>query len=208
MAPESHCMSGNTCGCRMSWTCSWAVTVPWNNSKSDRVLQAMTPYTITPEVGAVSRCKAKAGLRRSPWGLHTRTRLSSLLRLNLVSSLMTTWLHSIAVQFPRAWHHSKRRRRCVGVNSSTRNGNHDPTCPSARCLRLVREDAVTPSEGATCASMAADEAVGCTRAFLTMWLSSQRLVCRERHETGLRINNISQIHWSQHILITQSERPN
>ncbi|GFT98171.1 e3 ubiquitin-protein ligase RNF13 [Trichonephila clavipes] len=50
----------------------------------------MAPHTITPAVGAVCRCKAKAGLRRSPRGLHTRTRLSSLLRMNLDSSLKTT----------------------------------------------------------------------------------------------------------------------
>ncbi|GFY08806.1 hypothetical protein TNCV_4659991 [Trichonephila clavipes] len=43
----------------------------------------MASYTITPAVGVVCRCKAKAGLRRSPRGLHTRARLSSLLRLNL-----------------------------------------------------------------------------------------------------------------------------
>ncbi|GFY07337.1 hypothetical protein TNCV_5085231 [Trichonephila clavipes] len=34
---------------------------------------------------------------------------------------------------------------------------------------MVRENTGAPSEGATCAWMAADEAVGCTRAFLTMW---------------------------------------
>ncbi|GFW66607.1 e3 ubiquitin-protein ligase RNF13 [Trichonephila clavipes] len=49
----------------------------------------MAPYTITPAVGALCRCKAKAGLRRSPRDLHTQTRLSSLLRLNLDSSLKT-----------------------------------------------------------------------------------------------------------------------
>ncbi|GFY12854.1 hypothetical protein TNCV_3074141 [Trichonephila clavipes] len=31
----------------------------------------MTPHTITPAVEAVFRCKAKAGLRRSPRGLRT-----------------------------------------------------------------------------------------------------------------------------------------
>ncbi|GFT66503.1 hypothetical protein TNCV_2966941 [Trichonephila clavipes] len=45
----------------------------------------MAPYTIIPAVGSVCRCKAKAGSRRSPRGLHTRTRLSPLLRLNLDS---------------------------------------------------------------------------------------------------------------------------
>ncbi|GFW80409.1 uncharacterized protein TNCV_2945411 [Trichonephila clavipes] len=142
----------------------------------------MAPLTITSAVGVVCRCKAKAGLRRSPRGLHTRTRFSSLLRLNLDSSLKTTWLPSAAVQFPRVWHHSKRRRRWMGVKGSIRNGGGDPKCPSARHLRMVREDAGAPSEGATCAWMAADEAVGCPRAFLTMWRSSRRLVCQGRPE--------------------------
>ncbi|GFS85108.1 uncharacterized protein TNCV_4222871 [Trichonephila clavipes] len=88
-------------------------------------------------MGAACRCKAKAGLRLSPRGLHTRTRSSSLLRLNLDSSLKTTWFHSAAVQFPRVRLHSKRRRRWVGVKGSTRNGCRDPKCPSARRLRMV-----------------------------------------------------------------------
>ncbi|GFW51175.1 uncharacterized protein TNCV_3594571 [Trichonephila clavipes] len=58
----------------------------------------------------------------------------------------------------------------------------------ARRLRTVREDTGAPSEGATCAWIAADEAVGCTRAFLMMWWSSRRLVCRGRPEPGLRVN--------------------
>ncbi|GFU28812.1 uncharacterized protein TNCV_469611 [Trichonephila clavipes] len=60
-----------------------------------------------------------------------------------------------------------------GVKISTRNGHHDPKCPSARHLRMVREDTGTLSEGATYAWMAADEAVDFTRAFLTMWRSSR-----------------------------------
>ncbi|GFW31189.1 e3 ubiquitin-protein ligase RNF13 [Trichonephila clavipes] len=81
----------------------------------------MTPHTITPAVGAVCHCKAKAGLRCSPRGLYTRTRLSSLLRLNLDSSLKTTLFHSATVQFPRARQHSKWRRQWVRVKSSTRD---------------------------------------------------------------------------------------
>ncbi|GFX72475.1 e3 ubiquitin-protein ligase RNF13 [Trichonephila clavipes] len=64
----------------------------------------MAPHTIIPAVGAVCRCKAKAGLRRSPRGLHTRTRFSSLLRFHLDSMLKTTWFHSTEVQFPHARH--------------------------------------------------------------------------------------------------------
>ncbi|GFY32998.1 uncharacterized protein TNCV_2877471 [Trichonephila clavipes] len=73
---------------------------------------------------------------------------------------------------------------------------------------MVREDTRAPSEGATCAWMAADDAVGCTRAFLTMWWSSQRLVCRGRPEPDLRVNDISRIHWFQHLLTTEPEWPN
>ncbi|GFY30119.1 uncharacterized protein TNCV_4074321 [Trichonephila clavipes] len=108
----------------------------------------MAPHTITPAVGAVCRYKANEGLKCSPWGLHTRTRLSSLLRLNLNSSLKMTWFHSAAVHFPRAWHHSKRRRQWVGGKGSTCNGRCDSKCPSARRLCMIREDTGTPSEGA------------------------------------------------------------
>ncbi|GFX14679.1 uncharacterized protein TNCV_4016771 [Trichonephila clavipes] len=64
----------------------------------------------------------------------------------------------------------------MGGQRSTRNGHHDLKCPSARRLCIVREDTGSLSEDATYAWMAADEAVGCTRAFLSMWRSSRRLV--------------------------------
>ncbi|GFW11654.1 uncharacterized protein TNCV_42891 [Trichonephila clavipes] len=76
----------------------------------------MSPHIITPAVGIMCHCKANAGLRRSPWGLHTGKRLSSLLRLNRDSSLKMTWFHSTAVQFPPNG----------GVKGSTRNGRRDP----------------------------------------------------------------------------------
>ncbi|GFW83219.1 hypothetical protein TNCV_2508591 [Trichonephila clavipes] len=72
--PKS-CYLGHTAG--LSWR--------HGSILCDRVLKAMTPHTITSAVGMVCPCKAKAGLRRSPLGFHTRTRLSSLLRLNLDS---------------------------------------------------------------------------------------------------------------------------
>ncbi|GFX15957.1 uncharacterized protein TNCV_522641 [Trichonephila clavipes] len=95
-----------------------------------------------------------------------------------------------------------------GGVEGTCNGRHDPKCPSARRLLMVREDTWTPDEGATCSWIVADEAVGCTRAFLTMWPSSRRLLSRVRPELGLRVNDISRIHWSQHPLTTKSEQPN
>ncbi|GFV74971.1 uncharacterized protein TNCV_1042091 [Trichonephila clavipes] len=103
----------------------------------------MAPHTVTPTVGAVCPCKTKARLRRSPRGLHPQMRLSSLLRLNLDSSLKTTY--STAVQFLRA------RRRWVGVKGSTRNGCRDSKCPSAKRRHSVREDTGDPSEDATSA---------------------------------------------------------
>ncbi|GFV54855.1 hypothetical protein TNCV_3683801 [Trichonephila clavipes] len=38
----------------------------------------------------------------------------------------------------------RRRRRWVGVKDSTRNGRHDPKCPSGRRLRMIQEDTGTP----------------------------------------------------------------
>ncbi|GFX51448.1 uncharacterized protein TNCV_3103811 [Trichonephila clavipes] len=72
----------------------------------------------------------------------------------------------------RAQHHSKRRRRWVGVKGNTYNGCRDSKFLSTRCFLMVREDTGAPNEGATCAWMASDEAVGCTHAFLPMWRSS------------------------------------
>ncbi|GFW82284.1 uncharacterized protein TNCV_3817651 [Trichonephila clavipes] len=109
------------------------------------------------------------------------------------------------LQFPLAWHHSKRKRRSIDVKGSTRNGRRDPKCPSAKRLGMVREDTGAPSQGTTCDWMAADEADGCTR--LMMWRSSRRLIFRGRPEPGLRVNDILRIHWSQNLLTTQSEWP-
>ncbi|GFW37095.1 uncharacterized protein TNCV_5019931 [Trichonephila clavipes] len=166
----------------------------WGSCRARKGNNSNGTHTITPAVGAVCRCKAKAGLRRSSRGLHIRTRLSSLLRLNLDLSLKTTWFHSAAVQFPHARHHTKRRRLREGVKSSKRNGRRDPKCPSARRLRMVLEVTGAPCEDVTCVWMAADEAIDCTRAFLTMWRSSRRLVSGWRPEPGLRVNDISLIH--------------
>ncbi|GFU50829.1 uncharacterized protein TNCV_2495331 [Trichonephila clavipes] len=172
----------------------------------------MAHHTITPAMGVVCRCQAKAGLRRSPRGLHARTRLSSLLRFNLDShthtSLKTTWFHSAAVQLPCARHHSKRRRRWVGIKGSIRNGRRDLKGSSARLLRMVRDDTWAPCESTTCAWMEADEAAGSTCIFLAMWRSFQRLVCRGHPAPGLRVNDIYRIHWSKHFLTTPSERSN
>ncbi|GFS94621.1 hypothetical protein TNCV_3649701 [Trichonephila clavipes] len=48
------------------WYNMWLqlVMVPRINTRGGRVMYAMAPHTITPAVGALCRCKAKAGLRR------------------------------------------------------------------------------------------------------------------------------------------------
>ncbi|GFV09496.1 uncharacterized protein TNCV_3158931 [Trichonephila clavipes] len=97
---------------------------------------------------------------------------------------------------PRTRHHTQRKRQWVGVKGSTRNGLRDPKCPSAGRLCMFREDTGARSEGATCVWIAVDEVIGYTRAFLTMWRSSRRLVCRGRPELGLRVIDISIFHWS------------
>ncbi|GFW34607.1 hypothetical protein TNCV_952351 [Trichonephila clavipes] len=56
------------------------------------------------------------------------------------------WFHSAAVQFPRAWYHSKQRRRWVGAEVRKRNGCHGPKYPSARRLCMGREDTGVPNE--------------------------------------------------------------
>ncbi|GFY23624.1 uncharacterized protein TNCV_1039231 [Trichonephila clavipes] len=89
-----------------------------------------------------------------------------MLRMNLNSSLKTTWFYSAAVQFSHERHHFKRRRRWVGVTGITRNGRRVPKYSSARRFRMVSEDTGGPTEGATCAWMAA---IGCMHAFLMMW---------------------------------------
>ncbi|GFW75387.1 uncharacterized protein TNCV_4190411 [Trichonephila clavipes] len=132
----------------------------------------MAPQYHQTSCGVVCRCKAKARLRRSPrerGGLHTNTIVitcDGLTRLFFNMSfgffgpeLMATLFqpnprsefHSAAVQFPRVWHHSKWRRRWLGVKGSTRNGRRNPKSPSVRRLHMVREDTGAPTEGATCA---------------------------------------------------------
>ncbi|GFV38823.1 uncharacterized protein TNCV_1004651 [Trichonephila clavipes] len=119
-------------------------------------------------MGVVCRLKMKAGLRHSQRDLHSRTRLSSLLKLSLDSSLKTTGFHSIAVQSRSVRHHSKQLRQLVGVIGSERKGRLDTRCPSDRCLAIVREDTEAPSEGAACVWRAANGTVASTHAYRMM----------------------------------------
>ncbi|GFV30009.1 uncharacterized protein TNCV_3100861 [Trichonephila clavipes] len=125
---EKRCMSGNTCGCRMSWTYRWAVLVSRINTRGDRVMiEAFTTgsshtntIVITAEIES---------------GFVAKDDLVSF-RCRPISSCRDL---------------SKRRRRWVGVKGSTHNRRSDLKCPSARHLRMVREDTRALSDGAICA---------------------------------------------------------
>ncbi|GFW70844.1 uncharacterized protein TNCV_3365941 [Trichonephila clavipes] len=129
----------------------------------------MALHTITP-AGVVCHCKVKTELRNSLRNLHIRTRLSSLFKLNLDSSLIyiTTCFYSVAIPSRRALHQPKRRHRWVGVIGSTHNGYRDTRCPAARSLTMVRKDTEARSEGATCVWTVVNEAVGSMRAYCIM----------------------------------------
>ncbi|GFS67683.1 hypothetical protein TNCV_4363691 [Trichonephila clavipes] len=92
-------MSGSTDGSRMLQTYFMTVMVSWINIRGHRVSYAITPFTIAPVVGAVCRCTANSGLRRSSWGLHTRTDLSSQPKFSLDSSLKAIRFYFVAVQY-------------------------------------------------------------------------------------------------------------
>ncbi|GFU92035.1 uncharacterized protein TNCV_1665201 [Trichonephila clavipes] len=125
-------------------------------------------------------CKAKTGLSRSSRGSpHTNTIVitteirSGFIAKDVLVSFHRSPLSSCAA--PLQTEASMGRR-----HGQARNGRCDPKCPSARRLRMVREDTGAPNEGATCTWMAADKGVGCMRAFRTMWRSTRRLVIRGR----------------------------
>ncbi|GFW48903.1 uncharacterized protein TNCV_3901011 [Trichonephila clavipes] len=134
----------------MSWQYHCVVFVAWINSRSDCISQAMTPHTIILAVKVVCCCKAKVRLSRSPEGLYTRTRSSSLLKLNLDLSLNTKWFHSVAIQFRRARQNFKRRHRWLGAMGRKHDEYHDTRCPLASALRRAIKDTGPRSVGAAC----------------------------------------------------------
>ncbi|GFU01063.1 e3 ubiquitin-protein ligase RNF13 [Trichonephila clavipes] len=192
MAPGRSCISGYTCGCRMSWTYRWAVRVPRINTRGDRVLYSMAPRTITSTVGVVCRCKAKARLRRSPRGLQTRTRLSSLLRLNLNSSLKT---HDL-VQFrcsPFSSVHGTTPNRGVDVWASRAAHVMGASIPN-----VFQQGAFVWFERTQGPLMKVLPVPGwrpikqlALRVHLTMKRSSRQLICRACPEPGLCVKDIS-----------------
>ncbi|GFW91203.1 uncharacterized protein TNCV_3301791 [Trichonephila clavipes] len=100
----------------------------------------MTSHTITPAVGAVCRCKAKAGLRCSPRRLLTRTRIVITAEIKSGFVAKDDLVSFLGNQVSSCVADSKRRCRWAGVKDNTRIGCRDPECPSARRLHMVRED--------------------------------------------------------------------
>ncbi|GFX99521.1 e3 ubiquitin-protein ligase RNF13 [Trichonephila clavipes] len=96
----------------------------------------MAPHTITSVVGAVFRCKAKRGLMRLPRVLHIRTRLSSLLRLNVDSRAAKDDL----VPFRYRPVSSCAAPLQAKMSTGGLQGQRDHKCPSAWFLRMVLED--------------------------------------------------------------------
>ncbi|GFU68741.1 uncharacterized protein TNCV_4400191 [Trichonephila clavipes] len=76
-------------------------------------------------------------LYHSPGRLHTRTRLSSVPKTNLDSSLNTTFCQSVTFHINLACHHCRRSCRYSGVKRSARKGRLDLRFASARCLEIV-----------------------------------------------------------------------
>ncbi|GFW50774.1 uncharacterized protein TNCV_3590561 [Trichonephila clavipes] len=100
----------------------------------------MAPHTITTAVRWVCHCKTKKGLGCSPLGLHRRTRLSSMLRLNLDSRVVIDDLVPFRCNPISSGVAPLQACQWVGVKRSTRNGHRDPKCPSARHIRMVLDE--------------------------------------------------------------------
>ncbi|GFV54612.1 e3 ubiquitin-protein ligase RNF13 [Trichonephila clavipes] len=159
------------------------------------VHHTIPPHTITPAVGAVCRCKAKTGLRRSPRGLHIRIRLSSLLRLNLDSRVAKGELVPFLVR------------------GSTPNGDADG-CMS-RAAHVM--GAVIPNSLPPGAFVWFEKTHGSLMKVLLVpeWRPMKQLAVRMHllQCSGLLDDwpvdgVLSLIHWSQHPLTTKSKRPN
>ncbi|GFX50533.1 uncharacterized protein TNCV_614621 [Trichonephila clavipes] len=84
-------------------------------------------------------------LYRSPGRLHTRTRLLSVPKTNLDSSLNTAFCQSVTFHIDLTWHHCRRSCRCSGVKGSARKGRLDLRFASATCLEIVCGTIATPT---------------------------------------------------------------
>ncbi|GFS95898.1 hypothetical protein TNCV_2259541 [Trichonephila clavipes] len=105
------------------------------------------------------------------------------------------WFHPTAVQF---FVHGTTPKGVVDVWESRAARVMDAAIPNVLqsvTFIWIKKTQGFPSEGVSCAWMAAEEAIGSTRAFLTMWRSFYTTsVVRGCPDTGLRVNDISRSH--------------
>ncbi|GFX83253.1 uncharacterized protein TNCV_4988471 [Trichonephila clavipes] len=141
-------------------------------------------------------------LYRSPGCLHTRTRLSSVLKTNRDSSLNTTFCQSVTFHIDLTWHHCRRSCRCSGVKGSARKGCLDLRFASARCLEIVCGTIATP----TSARIVERVTVESTSACRTILRSSLLVVFLVTPDPIFRAWVPSCVHCSQQFLTAHSER--
>ncbi|GFV45483.1 hypothetical protein TNCV_5124291 [Trichonephila clavipes] len=129
----------------------------------------MAPYTITPAMGAVCRCKQMQGLRHSPRGFpHTNT------------IVITTEIESGSVVKDDLvpFRYSPVFSCAAPLQMEASRTAHVMGTAIPNVLQPSAFVWFEKTQGAPSGTWrAADEAVGTRRAFLTKWRSSQRLVC-------------------------------
>ncbi|GFT36757.1 uncharacterized protein TNCV_2755681 [Trichonephila clavipes] len=141
-------------------------------------------------------------LYRSLGNFHTRTRLSSVPKINRDLSLNTTFCQSVTLHIDLAWYHCRRSCQCSGVKGSARKGHLDLRFASARCLEIVCGTIATP----TSARIVERVTVGSTSAWSTILRSSLLVVFLVAPDPVFRACVPSRVHYSQQCLTAHSER--
>ncbi|GFV17411.1 uncharacterized protein TNCV_2901231 [Trichonephila clavipes] len=144
----------------------------------------------------------KGELYRSSGRLHTRTRLSSVLKTHRDSSLNTTFSQSVNFHTDLACNHCRRSFRCFGVKGSARKGRLDLRFASARFLEIVSGTIATPIS----ARIVEQVTVGSTSACHTILRSSLLLVFLVAPDPVFRAWVPSRVHCSQQFLTAHSKR--
>ncbi|GFV84131.1 teneurin-m [Trichonephila clavipes] len=139
---------------------------------------------------------------RSPGRLHTRTRLSSVPKINRDSSLNTNFYQSVTFHIDLARHHCRRSCRCSGVKGSARKGRLDLRFASARCLEIVCGTIATP----TSARIVERVTVRFTSACITILRSSLLVVFLVAPDLVFRAWVPSRVQVSQQFITAHSER--
>ncbi|GFV06261.1 hypothetical protein TNCV_4589201 [Trichonephila clavipes] len=135
-------------------------------------------------------------MRRSPRVLHTNTIVITVeIESEFVAENDLVPFRCGIVSLV-ARHHSKRRRRWMGVKGAhLHTGRHDPKCPSARRLRTVREDTRAPVKVPPVLAWRPMKQLAVGVHFLRCGGLLDDWSVKGVLEPGLRVNNISRIHW-------------